>query len=428
MSWTSDLLEPRKGRSPRRRRNFDDPLDRAIADEAGPLNSVDTPLPLAAPVGPGAANRSPDVAKVNTLLAAAGHLDPSSADGGSKRFGKSSENAVRRFQKNAGLNIDGLIFPDGPTIDALSRPKRELPGFTEPARALRRAIRRSPGTNAAENDRTVEALTKTTDPGPLPLYMAEAWNAGMDGKVDVADLLARLVARAPKAATTLLSRLVPMVPAAERGLLQGAATLRRLPDEDEDDDDDEDEDEPGPGDDDPKPKPPASPPDDDKDPDEPDPDPEPDDPKPPEDDEDKPKPKPDKKRECADLAKQLRDARIYRDGWNKLAFTESEKLRKKESEMDTKMGEIEAVAVELSIRIAVSAATLPIVAARASQMTDNVLKAMALQDLIREWYALESGAETTARTIKDAIEKVGEYNQVISRVSARIQELGCDTG
>ena len=326
MSWTSNFLEPRSGRSPRRRRNFDDPLDQAIAGQAGPSGPIDTPNPLAAPVGPGEVNRPHDVAKVNDHLAAAGHFDPSSADGGSERFGKPSEIAVRRFQRFAGLNIDGLIFPDGPTIDALTRPDLGLPGFTGPARDLRRAIRRSTGKNAAENDRTVEALTKVSDPGPLPMYMAEAWNAGMDGKVDVADLLARLVARAPEAATTLLSRLVPMVPAADRGLLHGAATLRRLADEDEEEPED-----PKPEPDPDNPKPPADdddppdddddedPPDDDDDEDPPDDDDEeepPDDDDDDDDDDDKPKPDPEKEKKCADLLGKLSAAVDLRHALN----------------------------------------------------------------------------------------------------------------
>lgn len=77
------------------------------------------PVKIKEPVGPDAPNRRPDVAKVETFLDRAGHLDLAKTEGPTGYYGSGVAQGIRGFQKDNALAIDGLINPDGETLQRL---------------------------------------------------------------------------------------------------------------------------------------------------------------------------------------------------------------------------------------------------------------------------------------------------------------------
>lgn len=73
-------------------------------------------LKLSAPVGRTQKNNPMDVAKVEAIMGATGHLDLSVTDGPTGYFGQRLENAVKEFQKEENLEVDGMLNPKGKTI------------------------------------------------------------------------------------------------------------------------------------------------------------------------------------------------------------------------------------------------------------------------------------------------------------------------
>ena len=72
-------------------------------------------------MGPDGDNLRSDVAKAETFLDRVGYLDLSRTDGPTDYYGTRVDRAVRTFQANQGLKIDGVIRPLGPTIDSLGK-------------------------------------------------------------------------------------------------------------------------------------------------------------------------------------------------------------------------------------------------------------------------------------------------------------------
>ena len=64
----------------------------------------------------GADNFRPDVAKVETLLGDAGYYKPLTNDGPNGWHNSNLDQAIRTFQKDKGLEVDGFLKPGGPTI------------------------------------------------------------------------------------------------------------------------------------------------------------------------------------------------------------------------------------------------------------------------------------------------------------------------
>ncbi|NQU61014.1 MAG: peptidoglycan-binding protein [Rhodospirillales bacterium] len=71
-------------------------------------------------VGMEGSNARRDVAKVESLLDRAGALDLAKTDGVTGFFGARTDEAVKKFQKDRGLKVDGLINPNGPTLRTLA--------------------------------------------------------------------------------------------------------------------------------------------------------------------------------------------------------------------------------------------------------------------------------------------------------------------
>ena len=77
------------------------------------------PVKIKEPVGPEAPNRRPDVAKVETFLDRTGYLDLAKAEGPTGYYGSRVDQGIRGFQKENALKVDGLINPDGETLQTL---------------------------------------------------------------------------------------------------------------------------------------------------------------------------------------------------------------------------------------------------------------------------------------------------------------------
>ncbi|MBI2240140.1 MAG: hypothetical protein HYU59_04965 [Magnetospirillum gryphiswaldense] len=89
---------------------------------------------LGAPVGPDQPNRREDVIRVETILGNTGHHDLSRTDGPVGYWGQRQEQAVRDWQSQNGLKVDGLLKPGGPTITSLKQAAGGLlGGFTPPS-------------------------------------------------------------------------------------------------------------------------------------------------------------------------------------------------------------------------------------------------------------------------------------------------------
>lgn len=98
------------------------------------------PVKLEQPVGPEATNRRPDVAKVETFLGRTGDLDLGRTEGPTGYYGSRVEAGIRGFQKDNALRVDGLINPNGPTLQrigetcpkasSMGRPRRRPPTFS----------------------------------------------------------------------------------------------------------------------------------------------------------------------------------------------------------------------------------------------------------------------------------------------------------
>ncbi|MBI5165574.1 MAG: peptidoglycan-binding protein [Magnetospirillum sp.] len=69
----------------------------------------------------GADNHRADVAKVETFLHRTGHYKPMVADGPNGWASTILTDSIRRFQKDNGLEIDGILQPDGPTLSTLAQ-------------------------------------------------------------------------------------------------------------------------------------------------------------------------------------------------------------------------------------------------------------------------------------------------------------------
>lgn len=88
---------------------------------------------LAAPVGPDQPNRREDVIKVETILGNTGHHDLAKTDGPLGFWGEDHDKAVKSWQGENGLKMDGLLKPGGPTITSLRKSTGGLLGGLKPA-------------------------------------------------------------------------------------------------------------------------------------------------------------------------------------------------------------------------------------------------------------------------------------------------------
>ncbi len=94
------------------------------------------PFAISKPVGMNGRNQRQDVARLETLFGRTGHLNLKETDGPTGYLGSRLDQAIKGFQKDKGLKIDGAVNPGGETLGALSaqlpelKPARERSGLT----------------------------------------------------------------------------------------------------------------------------------------------------------------------------------------------------------------------------------------------------------------------------------------------------------
>jgi len=180
----------------RARRDADDPfvsdLRQAWQRGGRPLTRHHYGLALKGSVGPDAANRRHDVARVEALLGGAGALDVTTTEGPTGYFGRRTDAAIRKLQRDRRLKVDGLITPKGPTLATLMRSlaRAPVPAFAVPKTPV------SVGRDArASNGRLVDAVMKTRGAGIVPKLLADAAAQSPSGEAEVADFFAQLAQR-----------------------------------------------------------------------------------------------------------------------------------------------------------------------------------------------------------------------------------------
>ena len=77
------------------------------------------PFDLRAGVGSGQVNGHADVCKLQGLLHLEGYLDMAATNGPTGIWGAREDYALRKFQKENGLTIDGVVWPRGETIETI---------------------------------------------------------------------------------------------------------------------------------------------------------------------------------------------------------------------------------------------------------------------------------------------------------------------
>ena len=86
-------------------------------------------------VGMEGRNDRTDVAVAEKLLHQNGVLDTNQTKGPTGYFGTRADQAIRTFQKDQGLKVDGLMLPNGPTIKALQAGTKKTPTLITPGLA-----------------------------------------------------------------------------------------------------------------------------------------------------------------------------------------------------------------------------------------------------------------------------------------------------
>ena len=131
------------------------------------------PFKLQGTVAPsGGDNTRPDVAKVQTLLGRAGYLDLGQ-DGPSGYPNPNTDKATRDFQKDNGLQVDGVLKPNGPTIAKLGG---LLGGGAEPA---------SKPSNIVEGEWDWMDKKRMPDLRPAPQPVDKPANNGWDALIRI---------------------------------------------------------------------------------------------------------------------------------------------------------------------------------------------------------------------------------------------------
>ncbi len=93
-------------------------LDWNPAPDPEPDSAAGWSFDLDANVGPRETNERQDVIKVETLLGNNDYLDLNETDGPTGYWGSRTEEAVREYQKDNGLTVDGWLAPRGETISS----------------------------------------------------------------------------------------------------------------------------------------------------------------------------------------------------------------------------------------------------------------------------------------------------------------------
>ena len=134
-------------------------------------------LDIQAPVTPEGVSRRPDVAKIETMLADLGQHDASQTDGPTGYYGTRLEESLKDYQTKRNLNIDGIVNPNGETLEAM---KRDLvPVLAEQAGPPRPPAGPRPGAPRPGQPPAPAALPGGVTPGQS--LMREVLGGPLDG-------------------------------------------------------------------------------------------------------------------------------------------------------------------------------------------------------------------------------------------------------
>lgn len=120
---------------------------------------------LNGPVGTGRANQRGDVFKLQALLHREGMLDAEATGGPTGYWGNRDDQAMRDYQKEGELTVDGWAAPDGPTMKALHR------GYEEPVQYAQ--AKPLPGMMTSDAPSPVPVPAPAARPAP----QEDAWSA-----------------------------------------------------------------------------------------------------------------------------------------------------------------------------------------------------------------------------------------------------------
>lgn len=221
-----------------------------------------------------------DVLKMKRALMKLNLYKPHEEDGLDTYSDEPLFEGIQTFQKRNGLQIDGVVNPDGETAEALDKTlRRKGVGAATLAAPLAPPPRTGPipieldAEIYGSNRRTADAVLKTRKFGDLPDFMFDAWNKRDRGKVEMVDLIDQVRRRDPAQGTKLWDNMLERMPAQEIDLFNELWTRRvQYMDALEKGNEPDDSDKPEPGD------PPKKP---------------------------KPKPDEEKKKRCAEIAREI---------------------------------------------------------------------------------------------------------------------------
>lgn len=147
-----------------------------------------------------AGNRLPDTLKLKLGLERLGYYEPDE-----RGFTPGADDGLwyglESYQRDRGLDVDGVALPDGPTVSALNDELDQAPPVSLITGKFDAPL--SPEA-AASNRRTVRALQSFRGVGDLPAFAVSALRAGdPSAAVEVADLLRQSYQDAPAQADKL---------------------------------------------------------------------------------------------------------------------------------------------------------------------------------------------------------------------------------
>ncbi|WP_316975744.1 hypothetical protein [Shumkonia mesophila] len=140
---------------------------------------------------------------------------------------------VRKFQREEGLEVDGLMNPNGPTaqrLDAVLAERQAAARTAAPARSEPPDARpAATAEQAAANTRTLDGLLKSTDDGALAQLFARALaEGGPSSRAEYDDFLRQLSARAPERLDRFRKTVMSAVPDETRQT-PAAPTAEKIP-------------------------------------------------------------------------------------------------------------------------------------------------------------------------------------------------------
>jgi len=177
------------------------------------------PFSLRSSVGFGPrANRRKDTSLVESALEGSGYLPAGRRPTG--HMSRPLDTAMRQFQRDNRLDADGLITPDGPTLQRLARTfGQEVAESTHNLAKPRTMIPAVKAEAFSENARTVQHLMGSGEDGLFPTLLSDAFRSGRSGQAEVVDFFVQLRQRDPDRARVIREKTGSSLNTAQESLL-----------------------------------------------------------------------------------------------------------------------------------------------------------------------------------------------------------------